>query len=281
MIDQNGNLTIDGTPYTRHPGKRFIQARWSPDGRWLAYIVRTPNAEQTHDEGAVHDDGLWVVDTAIPNAAPQQIIRDHYAQFTQLRLAADINWAQDNDAIMLTVRVPSGPKSVLVGRNIHADDYYPGLFDLIDYINGTWQDSQDFVAASPPGEHPVIMGIVHRDIDPNKVTKLADGKALGLWMQNPAALPDGRYAFLGKPSASGTLENGATQLMLYVMSPGSAPVAVSQPLPGEVISASWSPSRTALLVVIRGGQTLVITLDGQIADYTGRVHGSTAVHWSR
>jgi len=69
------------------------------------------------------------------------------------------------------------------------------------------------------------------------------------------------------------------------MTPGTAPVAVSQPLPGEVISAMWNPGRTALLVVVRTGpgstQIFVVYLNGRIADVTGQARGSTAVHWSR
>jgi hypothetical protein len=78
--------------------------------------------------------------------------------------------------------------------------------------------------------------------------------------------------------------NGATGLALYVMSPGGTPVQVSQALFGEVISAVWNPSRTALLVSLRsnaGIQAVVVTIDGRVLDYSGRARGSAALHWTR
>jgi hypothetical protein len=270
----------------KHAGKRFVVARWSPNGRYLAYVIQTPNAEGRQlGWQATLDDGLWVLDYGTPNAIPSLVMRNHYdlPYDTQLRMVKDIAWAPDNNAMMLTVQWPYGLQSVLVSKDTHADDHQPGLFSLIDFVGGTWQaDSQGYIAASPPGNHPSILGIVHRDI--GQITKLADGAQLQLWMQNPALLSDGRYAFLAKPSATGTQENGPTDLALYIMTLGSPPAAVSAPLPGAVLAAEWNPSRTALLVTLQtdqGVQVKVVGINGAIVDYTGQARGARNVHWAK
>ncbi|MEP7287397.1 MAG: hypothetical protein ABI947_16695 [Chloroflexota bacterium] len=289
VIDQNLNMTIDGVPYTgngKHAGKLFRQARWSARGRWLAYIVETPGA-QTGKLGkqATSEDGLWVLDVAAPNAAPQFVMRNYYGAplDEELRIAVNLNWAFDEDAIMVTVRKLDGLHSVLVGVKVRADDHNPGLFDVLPYTDGTWTlDSLRYVTTGmPPGSHNRMLGTLDRKI---QFTPIVDGMALNLWMQNAAQVADGRYAFLGKPSAAGQLENGTTQLALYVVSPGGVPAAVSPVLSGEVLTAQWNPTRTALLVTLRGLsglQTMVISLDGTTTDYTAQTHGTAAVHWVR
>ena len=288
VISSTGAMSIDGAPYDAHGkqvGKRVTQVRWSPDGRWLAYVVETPNAESgTLGWGATLDDGLWLYDSANPGAEPQFIYRHHYggSQDTDVRIVVDVNWAWDNDAMMLTVKQPRGIGMILVGKGVHANDHNPGLFDLLLYTGGTWlpDSTQGMVTTTTADNRATVMGILHRDV--GQFTPIADGGALGLYIQTPTQLPDGRYAFLAKPAPPGTPQNSG--LMLYVMSPGGQPAVVSQPLPGTLLSASWSPSRMALLATVAVGnqvQTKVITLDGTISDYTDQTRGSASAHWSK
>jgi hypothetical protein len=287
VISGTGNMTIDGVPYNangKQVGKRFSLARWSPDGRWLAYVVETPNAESgTLGAGATIDDGLWLLDSA-SNAPPEFIYRHHYggAQDTDVRIVTDINWAWDNDAMMLTVKQPRGIGMILVGKGVRANDHNPGLFDLLLYTGGTWlpDSTQGMVTTTTADNRATVMGILHRDV--GQFTPIADGGALGLYIQSPTQLPDGRYAFLAKPAPPGAAQNSG--LALYVMSPGGQPAAVSQPLPGVLLGATWSPSRSALLVTLGVGsdfQTKVITLDGAITDYTAAARGSASAHWGK
>jgi hypothetical protein len=279
VIDSNGNMTLNGAAYTgngKHSNQKFVRARWSPDGRWLAYIVQRPDAAQG-GQNAMIDDGLWYVDTANANAAPVFVMRN-----TVERIAYDINWANDSDAMMISVRRPNGPSSVLVGKGIKANDTAPGLFTLLNYIGGTWNpDFQAYVGTTPPDfNEGVKLGIVGRDI--GKIQNIADGAGYKVWMQNPAKVPDGRYLFLGKPSEDGKLHGGATSLMLYAMWPDQPPSQLTPPLSGEVIYAQWSPNRTALVVSLKVGsqiQTKVLTMDGTVLDFTSQGRGSPGVHW--
>jgi hypothetical protein len=84
---------------------------------------------------------------------------------------------------------------------------------------------------------------------------VADGGVLGLWMQNAARLPDGRYAFLGKPSPGGRFDGTTAGLRLYVMWPGGQPVPVSGVLAGNVSYADWDLDVPALTVRLQNGTT--------------------------
>ncbi len=285
IVSQDGTMTIDGVLYNangKHATQRFVTARWSPDGRWLAYVIETPNAESGKlGWQATLDDGLWVRDMANPAALPQFVMRNHYdlPYDTAMRVALAINWAPDNDAILLTVRQPYGLGSMLVGKDIRVSDQRPGLFDLLNYVGGTWLlDSSGWMVSTTIAGQGSVIGILHRDV--SQFTPIANGAALQLWMQNSAQIPDGRYAFLGKPSANGLGDSSG--LSLYLYSPGSAPVQVSQVLPGTVLTAEWSPTRSALLVVLNTDQGIrikAIALSGAILDYTGLADGSSAIHW--
>ena len=99
---------------------------------------------------------------------------------------------------------------------------------------------------------------------------------MGLWIQNPARLPDGSYAFLGKASFTGGLEGEARGLRLYVMNVGDVPTPVSPPIPGLITGASWSPSRGSLLVYTQDSGAFVVDVDGRISAV---VPGVPAVHW--
>jgi Tol biopolymer transport system component len=283
-------MLLNGAPYTgngKHSKQKFVQARWSPDGRWLAYIVQRPDAEKGQlGQEATIDDGVWYVDTSTPNAEPIFVMRNTYdAPYDKpLRVAFNINWANDSDAMMITVRRPNGVSSILVGKGIRANDQAPGLFTQLNYVGGTWAlDYQSYVGTTPPDFNGgATLGIVGRDI--GKIQNIADGAAYKVWMQNPALMHDGRYLFLGKPSEDGKLHDGPTGLMLYAMWPGQPPSQLTPPLSGEVISASWSPNRTALVVTIKVGsqiQTKVLTTDGTVLDFTAQGRGSPGVHWSR
>src|SRR5579859_266212 len=286
VINQAGTLIVDGAAYNgsgHFANKRFTTVRWSPDGRWLAFVVYTASAETDHPGcPATHDDGLWILDSATPNASPQQIYRHHYNQPCDgdLRTVQDLSWASDNDAMMLTVRYPTGLALVLVGKGVHADDQKAGLFNLLTYASGTWQsDGQGYVTVTNRTNRASVLGILHRDV--GQFTTVADGAALNVYMQNPVQLPDGRYAFLGKPAIAGQPVT-SSGLMLYILTPGGIPGAVSQPLPGDVIRASWSPNRAAVAVVLSGQTgllTFVITLDGTIRDYSADARGSFGPHW--
>jgi hypothetical protein len=289
VINADGSMFLNGAPFTangKHAGKRFVQARWSPNGQWLAYIVMTPDADKGQlGWQATIDDGLWLIDTSVANATPNFIMRNYYDEpyDKPLRLAYDINWGSDNDAMLITVKQKTRIGTVLVGKGIHANDVAQGLFDVLNYVGSSWAiDAQSFIAGTPAGGDPARIITVGRDVGKTQV--LADGSAFHLWMQTPVMAPDGRVLFLGKPSDSGKLEGAATGLSMYAMWPSQPPAQVTQPLNGEVLWAAWNPAHSGLLVTLRtdsGIQVKIVTMDGSVLDYTTAAHGATSVHWAR
>jgi hypothetical protein len=256
LIDQDGRLFIDGALYDgggKHIGQRFVTARWSRDGAYLAYIVETPNAEALRlDPTRANDDGVWVV---IPGSAPRHVLRNHYIEGSNefpFRIARSLAWADDQDALLISVTASGGVSaSILTGRSRFANERMDGLFDILPFTGTAWLPrGVGWIATRlPTPERGVQLGIVDRYTA--AFTPIFDGAALGLWMQDGAQLPDGRYAFLGRPSFDGRNREGGNNLRLYAGYPTERPYPLSVSLEGEVIRAEWSPSRLALYVQTR------------------------------
>jgi len=285
VIDQDGRLLIDGVPYNgngKHANQRFVAARWSQDGVYLAYIVETPNAEALRlDPVRANDDGVWVV---MPNGAPRHVLRNHYIEGSNefpFRAARSLAWADDEDALLIGVTASGGiAASILTGRTRFANERMDGLFDILPFTGTAWlPNGVGWIATTlPSAERGVQLGIVDRYTA--AFTPIFDGAALGLWMQDGAQLPDGRYAFLGKVSLGGR-GSGRENLRLYAGYPTEVPYPLSAPLDGEVIRAEWSPSRLALYVQTRqaGGVVRNFVLDALSGARQELPSGALPITW--
>jgi hypothetical protein len=285
VIDQDGRLFIDGAPYDgsgKHANQRFVAARWSQDGAYLAYIVETPNAEALRlDPVRANDDGVWVV---MPSGAPRHVLRNHYIEGSNefpFRVARSLAWADDEDALLIGVMASGGiAASILTGRTRFANERMDGLFDILPFTGTAWlPNGVGWIATTlPSAERGVQLGIVDRYTA--AFTPIFDGAALGLWMQDGARLPDGRYAFLGKVSLGGR-DSGGENLRLYAGYPTEVPYPLSAPLDGEVIRAEWSPSRLALYVQTRqaGGVVRNFVLDALSGARQELPSGALPITW--
>jgi hypothetical protein len=204
------------------------------------------------------DDGLWVWDSA--TNATYFVYRQHYDNpydEPKVRIIDNIIWAPDNDMMLVTVWRKHGKASVIVGLGgaIKAPDQYANradTFTLHEYSGGApLLDSQGFVVTSSVPGQSSKLAILRRD---NQIQPIVDGAALGYWMQNAAQLPDGRYAFLGKPAPTGRFEDNATPLRLYVMGADMQPAAASGLLPGPVLFADWDLPNSRITVYVDQGR---------------------------
>lgn len=285
VVTLDGRLIVDGQPYDgrgRHARQRFVDVRWSPDGRNLAYIVETPNAEALNRTGTL-DDGVWLIGS---DDVPRHILRNNYGPGTNdfpRRIARALAWAPDNDALLISIFGAGNlPGSVLTGANRKPEEEgnFPGLFRPLQFAGTAWlPDSQGWYAVGiPPEGRP---GIYLVDRDEPIYTPIFESDARGYFARDPARLLDGRYAFLGKMTPRGQSDNNFG-LALYVLTPGAEPVAITPALSGEVLAAEWSPNRLALLVHTRDAErvrSFVITVsNGTIRELP---NGSTLIHWTR
>lgn len=291
LIDQNGRLFIDGALASlplMQAAQKYTLVRWSPNGRYLAYVLEADNARSGQlDPNLTVDDGLYIYDTQRPverhgtaQDNPHHVIRNFYKHADQgpyeFRIVVDVTWSPDSLAMLATViNNVGGLASIIVGVDTSAADTRTGVFQILPFAGGVWlAGSQQFVAVQIG---VAVLGIVGRDSH-QMDTVVLNGATAGLWMQNATQLSDGRYAFLGKPSSNGQLQGGPTGLSLYIFAPGGSPVQVSQPIPGTVRQAVWNRSNTALLVQTYEGRTYVVTIGGSVQDYTARV-GNGPVRW--
>ncbi|MFN8418647.1 MAG: hypothetical protein U0528_05295 [Anaerolineae bacterium] len=280
FIGFDGRMTIDGATYVgddKHTRQRFISARWSPDGRWLAYIVQTPDAESGRLPFLqTIDDGVWVLDAGTAGAKPNHVFLNTYIRDSNeypYRVAVALEWAKDGSGLLITVRTVAGYRTVLAGIQREQNQTFDQIFP------GAWlTDSSGWSAVRIESDGSVTLGVQDRR---GAFLSLLSGSQVGLWMQNPAQLENGSFAFLAKPTAGGRFE-GATGLQLYTYTAGGTPIPVSAALDGELISAEWSPNRRAVLVLLQtnfGVVQRVITLDGTIQEVTFAEGGTARAHW--
>ncbi len=295
IVSSDGRMTIDGSLYYGDNGKHirqeFVMARWSPDGNWLAYIVQTPNAEGgSLSFTQTIDDGVWVLEIYRAGAKPNHVLRNNYVSGSNefpYRVARDMTWGPDSDALLVTITGPGGiTGTILTGKSRSANETAPGLFQIRQQAGGTWlPDSSGWVTTTSTPGLPVQMGIYNRNS--GQFQAVLDGALNGLWIQNPARLSDGRFAFLGKPSPNGLLTDGPTNLRLYILTPGGTFQSpsiqmVSSVLPGAVVRAEWNPAGTAILIHLQMSdgalRSAVMNLNGEL---TLLRTGSTSINWQR
>jgi hypothetical protein len=283
-ITANGDLLINGQVFTnngKHTNQDFVQVRWSPDGRTLAYIVQTPGAaERGASPTEAPDDGVWFVS----GGEAQHIFRSYYVQGSNeypYRVAYALHWSPDNTRMLVAVQRQNGyPALILTSTERRVFENASGLFDLLPYTDPVWLPGSNNEFYAMTSEPFPTFGIFRWDGIGGDSTRDREFTPLfsapGFWIQDGIVLLDGSYAFLGKP-ASGRDPFG---LSLYTTTPGGTPVQRSVPLPGEVIGAEWSPNRSALLVRLNVGGTIttrIVYLDGSITplETVGR-----DVHWA-
>jgi hypothetical protein len=253
-----GRLTIGGLPFNAHiawANSRITQVRWSPDGRWLAFVAENPSPSRPLDQ---IDDGLYVLDTTTNLAYfVYRQIYDNPSDNPPVRLIDDIIWSPDSDAILVTLRRHQGKAAVLVGvggavQNPSQYANQSATFPLLDFAGGAaLPDNLGFVVNPVAPGQTARLVVWYRD---GRSEVVADGAALKLWMQNGTRLPDGRYAFLGRRSPTGRFEDSTGPFQLYVMAPGGQPFPASDFIPGTLLFADWDVNKGTLAARVQVGQ---------------------------
>ena len=125
---------------------------------------------------------------------------DNQPDDPQVRVVDDILWAANNDAIMVTLRRHKGKASIIVGVGgaVAEPSQYANksaAFNVVNAVGGAWlPNDQGVVAATSMPTQAARLGIVYSG---GRFDQVADGAALGLWMQIRPCSPMG-----GMPSSA-------------------------------------------------------------------------------
>lgn len=126
-VDANGALFINSQLYTLSPSSRYgtgqkfrvTLLKWSPDGRFLAFRVETPNAQSgTLSFNDTINDGIWIYEPAANKS--WQTFRNLYRAGQTIQIAYDFSWTNDSRTLLVWV----GWGYVLVDSSV--DINHPG-----------------------------------------------------------------------------------------------------------------------------------------------------------
>jgi hypothetical protein len=289
--DTSGNLYLTGlggsgayrpdmSPFsqfvalTREENTSFVaQARWSPDGRFLAFIVagrKTAN------------DGIWFFEPG--QMPPIQLLVDcpsggfpgcgivSNAFNPNLWSSQSISWSPASEALLVSLNLPEeGRQGVMVlpiSFNERARDTRPAVYR---YDYGAWSRTDGRILVSGRAEDGhVFVGWINRDGSFSEL--VYDAEANGLWMgfANPAR--DGSIYALGAPGDRG---GPREPLRIYDMSGQALTGTIGDGFPQRV---EWSPDGRAVFVQVNGRQ-FIANINGTITEISGQVAAGRAVNW--
>ncbi len=279
----NGGVTrLETSPFsTFEPSSpdtnnaEVVQVAWSPDGRYLAYLIDTERDANPQNDST--NDGVWLFD----GSASRQIFREcppgtgacsvnrggEPTRYNSLHF----EWNSTSNRILIELYLPDEQRRALTFVTPDSDPRQ--LTPTYRYDYGSWSWDGARILASGSGEDGRI-GL--RWIDPGSpMTQLIfDSGAQGLWLQDAVERPDGQIVALGSLNGANSpqsLHTGDGQLLTP---------SIGDTAPARV---AWSPDRSAALVVVADAQGLryyVAEINGAVREITASVAGALAVGWS-
>lgn len=282
----NGGVRMDVSPFSQFEPQsaelnnaRVTVVKWSPDGRYLAFMVDTESDDSTDNDSV--NDGIWFFE---PNAFPPvQLIHDcppqpgcdlveRSAGPYQFR-SLDFEWNASSTAILIRLELPDlAANGFTVVPAIPDPSQASRLPPIYRYEFVSWGINGARVLVSGAGEDN-INGI--RWIDPltGSRTLIFDASSVGLWVGHAVERPNGQILALGSPNGAG----GAYRI--YTANGTPITDFIGSTAPARV---SWSPDRSAVLLVINENGLVrhyVAHVNGRIDEITGQVAGALAVEW--
>ncbi len=264
---------------------RFTRVGWSPDGTRVAFVAETPGARESDDQrwDAYPSDGLWVW-SLVPGQPTQfthHALLNRYAGHwgeEGAQIVTDFAWSPDGALLLAKLDRGgdfSGELALLTPDHNAGDEPI-----ILGHEDGSWSvdGRRILVSGMQTDVGPVLGWVEWIDREVPALTVLLDGRWTNppLWIQDAVERPDGRIAFLGAPynPADPGAGPGSSGVSLYVYDPQIGPQPVAFIGAGPVQEAIWNPDRSAVLLRMDDGRTLVARISGAIADISDQVGGS-------
>ncbi len=263
-----------GSPETNNA--RVTLVRWSPDGRYVAFLIDTLSDESTDNN--LQNDGIYFFEPGL--TAPHALFRScppelscqlvrHDAGPYEFR-PVDFEWNSSSTALLIRLHLEdNAPAFALVPTLTSTNP--AELPRIYRYEYAMWSNDGTRVLASGAGEDGMI-GVRWIDVSTGAVTPIYNASANGGWIGYAAETPAGVIG-LGTESGAGS--------PLSLMSANGT--SISAPM-GNVAPerVAWSPDRTAVLIVTNENEVrryFVARINGTVEEITGVVAGALAVEW--
>ncbi len=281
-----GGARLENSPFSQFPPEsaesnnaRVAQVAWSPDGRYLAFLVDTDSDENTQNDSS--NDGVWYLEPSVATSTDPtyQLVRDCPPQAgcdlinpPERRRSQYFQWNFQSNALLVAVDlVDEGRRGFVIVDTIPDSNYAASPRPAYRYEFASW---------SPDGGSLIVSGIgpdgisAVRRIDraSGGESMIFNGSANGLYVQNAVERTNGQIYMLaasGGPGPVALYNANGTPITGLIGS--SAPVRVE-----------WSPVRDAVLVVtVENGRPryFVAEVNGNLQEITQQVADALAVEW--
>ncbi|MDX2162393.1 MAG: hypothetical protein SF162_13785 [bacterium] len=256
---------------------RVTRVRWSPDGRYLAFLIDTLSDGSTDNDLA--NDGVYFYQPGVtsphplfrscPPVASCQLVQHNAGPYEFHAL--DFAWDSRSTRLLIQARLENGA----VGYAIVAADTATNagvLPRIYRYESASWEVNGGRVLLSGAGEDGVN-GVRWLDPDTGTITPIFNAGAVGIAFRDAVQRPDGSIVGLGSPL-------GASSPVQIMTGDGRPLTPAVGSVPPERVA--WSPDRSAVLIVTNENglrRFFVARVSGSVDEITAAVAGTLAVDW--
>lgn len=267
-----GAYRLEQGPYTQFPAESrqannaaAVLARWSPDGRYVAFIVSA--GQQASDGVWVFEPGVYppvqqVVDCPFDGARSCMIVTP--PDDVRLWHSRELAWSPDGTSLLISADLPAlgrrGLMRIAVTREERVRDQRP---PLILYEYGTYAPDGTIIAS---GQNPDGAYVVDRlSASGSYLETLYSGPG-GTWLGWAAQTASGAVVALARPGGPGG------PVAVTAMDGTALTDPIGTAFPDRV---AWAPDGSAVLVEA-GGRVYLADLAGTVTDITAQLGGRPA-----
>lgn len=274
----NGQAIGLPAPFTGFPvesrennDRLVTEAAWSPDGRYLAFIIDNVNRRDAND-------GVWWWEVGV--SAPVQVMHNCRTGTPNcpdfVTAAGDpgvadgwnakrIVWSPTSDRILVSVFMGNyGRDGLIVLPRTLDENFKKVRGNICKYEYGDWTpDGQRVVVSGRDSTGAVVLGTIE------PVTCSVEGQWVGFWAQN-AVMSGGRLIALGNTAGA----ESPVAIVDQDGTPLTPEIGTSRP-----IEVKWNPTRDVVFVRTSNGESFLASISGGITNISNSIGNIAAVNW--